>query len=303
MSSPAPATLTRRLRRRLATHVDVLYGLGLLALLGWTVALWSSAEHLLCTRDQNAAVTCEKQTITVAGKQTRIALARPGAIRDIRLDKVRCGKVSAMGIVLVDSIGHEKTVMGCGLDEAIVRDAFTRLRRFMDDPSAKDVTIESTSKNGTVVLAAFAIAGFALWLVVKGLRASPLPVPQESGDGHPAIASRPIVSRRRRLARVLFNRNIPRLLLIVVGGLILAVPAFRLAEWYDHRGRGRLDVNCIHSCRMGGMTCLPGGSISMYRDPGDYTLEVWAPDKSPKWQPVHYSIGVDRITHVDCLPP
>jgi hypothetical protein len=54
---------------------------------------------------------------------------------------------------------------------------------------------------------------------------------------------------------------------------------------------------------LGGTKCLPGGYFQTILEPGDYTLEVWAPDQSPKWQPLPYSIRAGQLTHVDCLPP
>jgi len=48
----------------------------------------------------------------------------------------------------------------------------------------------------------------------------------------------------------------------------------------------------------------PGGAYAVTSlEPGDYTLEVWAPDRSPKWQPLPYSIRAGQLAHVDCLPP
>ena len=52
-----------------------------------------------------------------------------------------------------------------------------------------------------------------------------------------------------------------------------------------------------------GLAGLPGGYFQTILEPGDYTLEVWAPDRSPKWQPLPYSIRAGQLAHVDCLPP
>jgi hypothetical protein len=138
-----------------------------------------------------------------------------------------------------------------------------------------------------------------------GLTPPPVPaaaVPADDGDEpllrqpEPAPPPRPA---RRGLSAL---PSSARTFLLVAAGLTVVAAAFVFLSPHLTGETGRLDVRCVHRCRMDGTECLPGGGWSSPMKPGTYVIEVWNPDYPGNWEPIAVDVDDGAVTEFDCRP-
>jgi hypothetical protein len=65
---------------------------------------------------------------------------------------------------------------------------------------------------------------------------------------------------------------------------------------------GVLQLECHHRCEFSGATCLPGGSMEMSLNPGEYAVKVWNPAVAGSWEPRSVRVEIGAQTRFVCEP-
>jgi hypothetical protein len=93
-----------------------------------------------------------------------------------------------------------------------------------------------------------------------------------------------------------------RPMLAALGLLLVAVVGQLVLLRYASTTQGWLSLRCEARCRFAGIECLPGGEVSMSLDPGEYTVEVFAPDAPGGYAPHRISLKADESVSFLCAP-
>ncbi len=94
-----------------------------------------------------------------------------------------------------------------------------------------------------------------------------------------------------------------RVVIGVLGGVAVLVIVFTIVETLHQRGKGWVQVECVHRCKVEGMDCRPSGSVGSWQPPGTYTVEAYDPDAPTGWTPVSVEVEVGKRVRLECKPP
>lgn len=86
---------------------------------------------------------------------------------------------------------------------------------------------------------------------------------------------------------------------IVVGMVGVIVLGARMER---DEGLGRLELRCRGLCRLGGLTCLPGGLVQQPAPPGELVVEVADPSAEGGYRAVTVPIRTGQLTVFECHP-
>ncbi len=216
------------------------------------------------------------------------------AIRDVEFHEYRTKGGKKGGVELIDTRGHAFRLGERPLDVARVE--HRAIAEFFAEGGPPTLYVQMRpSPWGWLIVVLLGISGVGL------LRSALSDLAARGTEGR-STSEEPVSSPEPAPVPSTPTRQFPGVLKFFLVVLAVGVVGSIAFEHFATRGQGTLELQCVHRCRMGGMTCLPGGASRMSLDPGVYTIEVWNPDLEAQWANKTFEVKADETTVFECRP-